>query len=79
MDGDSPLTTVVAAGEPAGILGMSERRSADLDNDLPYSAEIERRIADCEAGRPVGKTYTSDEYLKYLAEEHGIGAVQDSE
>ena len=73
------MPTVAVAGEPAGVLSTSERRSADLDNDLPYSAEIERRIADCEAGRPIGKTYTADEYLKYLAVEHGTGTMEHSE
>ena len=53
---------------------MDERRPADLDNERPYSAEIERRIADCEAGRPIGKAYTGEEYLEHLRAEHGIGA-----
>ena len=72
--GGSESATAGPAHDPAGILSMDERRSADLDNDRPYSAEIERRIEDCEAGRPIGKTYTGKEYLKHLREEHGIGA-----
>lgn len=64
---------------PSGILSMADRLSADLDNDRPYNAEIERRIADCEAGRPIGKTYTADEYLRHLEREHGIGALEGTE
>ena len=64
---------------PSGILSAAERLSADLDNDRPYNAEIERRIADCEAGRPIGKTYTADEYLRHLEREHDIGALECTE
>ena len=60
--------------ESAGILSRAEQRSADLDNDLPYSAEIERSLADCEAGRPIGKTYTAEEYLRLLDQEFGTDA-----
>lgn len=72
-----------AAGPPAvassdeeavHILSMAERLSADLDNDLPYSAEIERLTADCEAGRSIGKTYTAEEYLRYL--DHEFAAAE---
>lgn len=71
-----------AAGPPAAasdeeavhILSMAERLSADLDNDLPYSAEIERLTADCEAGRSIGKTYTAEEYLRYL--DHEFAAAE---
>lgn len=72
--GGSESATAGPAHGPAGILSMDERRSADLDNERPYSAEIERRIADCEAGRPIGKTYTGEAYLEHLRAEHGIGA-----
>ena len=72
-DGGSQATAS-AAEEPAHVLSMAECLSADLDNDRPYNADIERRIADCEAGRPIGKTYTAEEYLKHLEQEHGIGA-----
>ena len=64
---------------PGSILSVAERLSADLDNDRPYNAKIERRIADCEAGRPIGKTYTADEYLRHLEQEHGIGALEGTE
>ena len=60
--------------ESAGILSRAEQLSADLDNDLPYSAEIERSLADCEAGRPIGKTYTAEEYLRLLDQEFGTDA-----
>lgn len=60
--------------ESAGILSRAEQLSADLDNDLPYSAEIERLLADCEAGRPIGKTYTAEEYLRLLDQEFGTDA-----
>ena len=73
--GDGGSQAIVAAAEePAHVLSMAERLSADSDNDRPYSADIERRIADCEAGRPIGKTYTAEGYLKHLEQEHGIGA-----
>ena len=65
-----------ATKEPAGVLGTAERASADLDNDLPYSEETERLIADCEAGRPIGKTYTAEEYLRHLEQEYGDGALE---
>ena len=67
------------APRTAEVLSMAERLSADLDNDRPYNAEIERRIEDCEAGRPIGKTYTADEYLEHLKREHGIGALESPE
>ena len=60
------MVGTAAAEEPVHILSREERRSADLDNDLPYSAEIEQMIADCEAGIPIGKTYTIDEHLRQL-------------
>ena len=63
------LTTGYVSEEPAGILSRAEQLSADLDNDLPYSAETERLLADCEAGRPIGKTYTAEEYLRLLDQE----------
>lgn len=65
--------------EPEGILTMAERLSADLDNDRPYNEEIQRRIADCEAGRPIGKTYTGEEYLRYLDQEFGNDALEHPE
>lgn len=71
--GSSKSTMTSLAHDLVGILSMDERRSADLDNERPYNAEIERRIADCEAGRPIGKTYTGAGYLKHLKDEHGIG------
>lgn len=79
MKGGAPPTAAAATEEASGILSMSERLSADLDNDRPYNAEIKRRIADCEAGRPIGKTYTGEEYLKHLEREHGIGALERPE
>ena len=60
------MAGAAAAEEPVRILGREERRSADLDNDLPYSAEIERMIADCEAGIPIGRTCTVDKHLRHL-------------
>ena len=65
-----------ATKEPAGVLGTAERMSADLDSDLPYSEETERLIADCEAGRPIGKMYTAEEYLRHLEQEYGDGALE---
>ena len=65
-----------AAEESARVLSMAERLSPDLDNDRPYRPEIERRIADCKAGRPIGKTYTAEEYLEHLEREHGIGSLE---
>lgn len=62
-----------APGEPPSILSMAERTSADLDNDLPYSAEIERLIEDCDAGRPIGKTHTAEEFLRHFDREYGGG------
>ena len=59
------------AEEPVRILSMEERLSVDLDNDLPYSEDLERVIADCEAGRAAGKTYTAEEYLKAFDHEFG--------
>ena len=76
-DGAAPA----AAGppkEPAHILSMAERLSADLDNDLPYSAETEQAIADCRAGRSVGKTYTAEEYLRHLDQEYGASDMEDA-
>ena len=75
--GDRPPAVVAAAARMSdGILSMEERLSPDLDNDLPYSEEIERVIADCEAGRPIGRTYTAEEYLRHLDREYGIGALE---
>ena len=62
-----------ASGEPPGILSIAERLSPDLDNDLPYSAEIEKLIEDCDAGRPIGKTYTAEEFLRHFDREYGNG------
>lgn len=73
-----PLATTATDKEPVHILSMAERLSADLDNDLPYSAETERVIADCEAGRPIGKTYTVEEYLRYLDLEFDNDTVETS-
>lgn len=67
-----------ATDEPIHILSTAERLSPDLDNDLPYSPEIEQAIADCEAGRPIGKTYTIKEYLQHLDREFGNDAVDRS-
>ena len=64
--------------EPAYILSTAERLSADLDNDLPYSAETEQVIADCQAGRPIGKTYTAEEYLRHLDQEYGASDMEDA-
>ena len=64
--------------EPAHILSTTERLSADLDNDLPYSAETEQVIADCRAGRPIGKTYTAEEYLRHLDQEYGASDMEDA-
>ena len=64
--------------EPTYILSMAERLSADLDNDLPYSAETEQVIADCQAGRPIGKTYTAEEYLRHLDQEYGACDMEDT-
>lgn len=74
-DGDA-LTTTAATEEPVHILTLEERLSPDLDNDLPYSEEIERAIADCEAGRNMGKTYTAEEYREHLRREYGIDTVE---
>ena len=92
LDGDGPRdalsagerggrsrSAAVAAEEPTHILSMAERLSADLDNDRPYNEDIERRIADCEAGRPIGRTYTAEEYMRHLEQEHGIGAMERPE
>lgn len=65
--------------ESDDILTMAERLSADLDNDRPYNEDIQRRIADCEAGRPIGRTYTGEEYLRYLDQEFGSGASEHPE
>lgn len=75
-NGGRPPAVVAAARMSDGILGMSERLSPDLDNDLPYSEEIERAITDCEAGRSIGRTYTAEEYLRHLDREYGIGALE---
>ena len=64
--------------EPAHILSTAERLSADLDSDLPYSAETEQVIADCQAGRPIGKTYTAEEYLRHLDQEYGASDTEDA-
>lgn len=71
------MADVAAAEEPVHILTLEERLSPDLDNDLPYSEEIERVIADCDAGRPIGKTYAPGEYRKHLRREYGIGILGD--
>ena len=71
------MATTAAGEEHVHILSAEERRSPDLDNDLPYNADIERMIADCGAGRPIGKTYTTEEYLKHLKQEYGIGAAEN--
>ena len=73
-DCDSSGATA-ATEDTVHILSMEERLSPDLDNDLPYGPEIERAIADCEAGRPVGTTYTVKEYLQELDREFGDDAV----
>ena len=64
------------AEEPIHTLSMEERLSADLDNDLPYSEDLERLIADCQAGRATGKTYTLEEYLKTFDQEFGGGSLE---
>ena len=69
------MADAAPAEEPVHILTLEERLSPDLDNDLPYSEEVERAIADCKAGRNMGKTYTAEEYLQHLRQEYGIGAV----
>ena len=74
-EGSGSPGAAAAAEEPVHILSMAERLSPDLDNDLPYSPEIERAIADCEAGRPIGKTYTVKEYLRELDQEFGNDAA----
>ena len=76
LDGDGPRdassagerggrsrSAAVAAEEPAHILSMAERLSADLDNDRPYSEDIERRIADSVKCRctPLGAPRTAVE------------------
>lgn len=71
------MATTAAAGERVHILSAEERPSPDLDNDLPYNACIERMIADCDAGRPIGKTYTAEEYPEHLKQEYGIGAAEN--
>ena len=77
---DKSGVDVRAAGnkavEPGHILSMEERLSADLDNDLPYSEDLERLIADCQAGSATGKTYTLEEYLKAFDQEFGGGALE---
>ena len=65
-------------GERIHILSMEERLSADLDNDLPYSKDIEQMIADCRAGRAIGRTHTAEECLVYLDQEFGDGALGNS-
>ena len=72
------LAATATAEEPVYILSREERRSADLDNDLPYSEDIEQMIADCEAGRPIGKTYTAEEYRRHLKQEFGIGTLDNT-
>ncbi len=74
-DGGALAATAVTE-EPVHILTLEERLSPDLDNDLPYSEEIERAIADCEAGRNMGKTYAPGEYREHLRKEYGIGTVE---
>ena len=65
-------------GERVHILSMEERLPADLDNDLPYSKDIEQMISDCRAGRAIGKTYTAEECLRYFDQEFGDGALENS-
>ena len=67
---------MAATEDPVHILSIEERLSPDLDNDLPYSAEVEQAIADCKAGRSMGKTYTAGEYRRHLRQEYGIGTVE---
>ena len=69
------MALAAAAEDTVHILSLEERLSPDLDNDLPYNEEIQQILAECEAGRPMGKTYTADEYLEYLKREFGIGAA----
>ena len=76
---DGSPDVAAATEEDVHILTMAERLSPDLDNDLPYSPETERVIADCEAGRPIGKTYTGEEYLRYLDQEFGDGDAEHQE
>ena len=66
-----------AADDTVHILSLEERLSPDLDNDLPYNEEIQRMLAECEAGRPIGKTYAAGEYRKHLQKEYGIGPVEN--
>ena len=75
--GAEALAATAAAEEPVHILSLEERLSPDLDNDLPYNEEIQQILADCEAGRPIGKTYAAGEYGKHLQQEYGIGPVED--
>jgi len=72
------LADVDEGGERIHILSMEERLSADLDNDLPYSKDIEHMIAYCRAGRAIGSTYTAEECLGYLDREFGDGALGNS-
>jgi len=74
--GGGASTAGNATKKPAGVLGTAKRTSADLDNDLPHSEETERLIADCEAGRPIGKMYTAEEYLRHLEQEYGDDALE---
>ena len=77
-NGAATLSSTAATEEPVHILSLEERLSPDLDNDLPYNEEIQQILAECEAGRPIGKTYTADEYQKYLKQEFGIDNVGDT-
>jgi len=54
------------AGESVHTLTMEGRLPSDLDNDPPYGEETERPTGDGEAGRPIGKAYTAEEYLRHL-------------
>lgn len=69
------MAATVPTEDPVHILTLEERLSPDLDNDLPYSEEVERAIAECKAGRNMGKTYTAEEYLEHLRREYGIGTA----
>ena len=35
-------------------------------------------IADCQAGRPIGKTYAAEEYLRHLDQEYGASDTEDA-
>lgn len=77
-DGEDNGVSADAGGnkEPVHILSMEERLSTDLDNDLPYSEDLERVIAERQAGRATGKVYTIEEYLKHLDQEFSDAAAE---